>query len=369
MTEPRVYPNDAVFAAFPLGGIGTGNISLGSRGDLRDFEIFGHPDKGCKMPFSFFAIRAERDGDVDARVLESQIQPDFNQARGYHPNRVVGMPHFRESRLSVRYPIAKLDFLDDTFPLRVSLTALTPLVPLNAEDSAIPAALFRYTVHNPTATPVKVSVVSSMPNMNAYRGFDCFDNYLVQPDCFNTLMSSSGLTGIFMDGTSVPKTHIRYANNAIMTRETDTSAKVEWRKTGWWDGLYEFWDDFRDHGTLHAGEEGRQNNRVAPKGAVVGSLAVHKEIPAGGKATFEFVISWYVPNRVKGWPPYENDEAEPTIRNHYAIQFQDAWAAGAYLLENLPRLESVSNLFADTVYDSTLPEPVIDAVMSNISAL
>ncbi|MDR1949407.1 MAG: hypothetical protein LBQ38_08445, partial [Spirochaetaceae bacterium] len=40
MTKPRGYANDAVFAAFPLGGIGTGTISLGARGDLRDFEIF-----------------------------------------------------------------------------------------------------------------------------------------------------------------------------------------------------------------------------------------------------------------------------------------------------------------------------------------
>ena len=32
--------------AFPLGGIGTGTISLGGRGNLRDWEIFNRPDKG-----------------------------------------------------------------------------------------------------------------------------------------------------------------------------------------------------------------------------------------------------------------------------------------------------------------------------------
>src|SRR6266581_66315 len=31
--------------AFPLGGIGTGTVSLGARGELRDWEIFNRPAK------------------------------------------------------------------------------------------------------------------------------------------------------------------------------------------------------------------------------------------------------------------------------------------------------------------------------------
>jgi uncharacterized protein (DUF608 family) len=76
-----------------------------------------------------------------------------------------------------------------------------------------------------------------------------------------------------------------------------------------------------------------------------------------------------VPNRVKGWPPYENDEAEPKIKNYYAVKFSDAWDAGLYLLKNLKRLESLSREFSQAVYSSTLPEPVIDAAMSNITVL
>ena len=37
-------------AAFPLGGIGTGNVSIGARGELRDWEIANHPDKGTWLP-------------------------------------------------------------------------------------------------------------------------------------------------------------------------------------------------------------------------------------------------------------------------------------------------------------------------------
>jgi len=46
MAPQRTYSNDAREAAFLLGGIGTGNISLGARGELRDWEIFNRPGKG-----------------------------------------------------------------------------------------------------------------------------------------------------------------------------------------------------------------------------------------------------------------------------------------------------------------------------------
>jgi uncharacterized protein (DUF608 family) len=369
MKKARSYPNDAVFAAFPLGGIGTGTISLGARGDLRDFELFNHPDKDYKLPFSFFAVRAESQGNADTRILEAGIQPDFYQARGYHPNKVAGLPHFKKSVLSVNYPFAFVDFEDETFPLKVSLTAFNPLIPLNAGDSGIPAILFRYRMKNPTAQAVRVNLAASMPNIHAHKGFDSYDNYMIKEGCFNTFRDEGGLKGVFMDGTVLPKNALRYGNNAVLTRERDVSVKAEWCKTGWWDGIYDFWDDFKDNGILSPAALRQQDSRVPPPNAVIGSLEVHKEIPAGGEADFEFVLSWYIPNRVKGWPPYADDETEPLIKNYYAARFADAWEAGAYLLKNIDRLESQSLSFSDAVYDSTLPEPVIDALMSNITVL
>jgi len=39
--------------AFPLGGIGAGNISIEGRGALRDWEIYNHPNKGTFLPMTF----------------------------------------------------------------------------------------------------------------------------------------------------------------------------------------------------------------------------------------------------------------------------------------------------------------------------
>ena len=64
-----VYTSQDRDTAFPLGGIGTGTISIDAAGRLCDFEIMNHPDKGCKLPYSFFAMHVESDGFAFSTAL------------------------------------------------------------------------------------------------------------------------------------------------------------------------------------------------------------------------------------------------------------------------------------------------------------
>ena len=58
--------------AFPLGGVAAGSISLGGRGQLRDWEIFNRPDKGASPAYAFPSIWVQTGKDTPlARVLES----------------------------------------------------------------------------------------------------------------------------------------------------------------------------------------------------------------------------------------------------------------------------------------------------------
>src|SRR4051794_13981671 len=46
-TYPMTYEGDHLkMLAFPLGGVGAGSLSLGGRGQLRDWEIFNRPNVG-----------------------------------------------------------------------------------------------------------------------------------------------------------------------------------------------------------------------------------------------------------------------------------------------------------------------------------
>ena len=52
--EQKKYPGTAGCVDFLLGGIGTGNVSLGARGNLTTWQIFNQPGQLNRMPYTFF---------------------------------------------------------------------------------------------------------------------------------------------------------------------------------------------------------------------------------------------------------------------------------------------------------------------------
>ena len=89
------YRKDASVAKFLLGGLGTGNISVGPRGELRDWEIFNWPGKGQFVPFSFFAIWVKEEGKENNLLELIAADPAFNMTMEellacMEPSRYVG---------------------------------------------------------------------------------------------------------------------------------------------------------------------------------------------------------------------------------------------------------------------------------------
>src|SRR6185436_18782476 len=94
----RTFDASHTALAFPLGGIGTGNVSLGARGDLRDWEIFNRPAKGTLLPNTFFMVRLQREGhEPIMRVLEGRIQPPYALSHGFEPSTSAGLPRFKKT--------------------------------------------------------------------------------------------------------------------------------------------------------------------------------------------------------------------------------------------------------------------------------
>src|SRR4028118_1647902 len=110
--------------ALPLGGIGTGTVSLGGRGDLRDWEIVNRPAKGFTPSNAFFALWAKRDGgEAITRALEGPIDPVFYEGDFGCKVPNHNLPRFRNCEFEAAYPFGRVLLSDAEVPLRVSIEA------------------------------------------------------------------------------------------------------------------------------------------------------------------------------------------------------------------------------------------------------
>lgn len=356
----RTFDESATAVAFPLGGIGTGNVSLGARGELRDWEIFNRPDKGSVLPNTFFAIRAQVEGrEAVSRVLEGRLQPPHTLSHGYHPTTAAGLPRLSKAVFRGEYPFAHVAFKDPTLPVQVELEAFTPLVPLNPEDSGIPCAVLTYTVTNRADRPVVLTLVGSLTNPVGNVQLDPFGNVLPNEygKTVNTYRNEGALRGLYMSAEGLEPNSQHYGNLSLVTDYPDVTVKPAWLRGGWWDFLQEFWDDLSSDGLLTDlgyGEPGTHPD--------TGSLGLVGTLEPSASKAFRFMITWFFPNRPDSW----QQGSDRLTRNHYATRFGDAWEVARYAFDEMPRLRSATECFHDALFSSTLPPYVLDAVSANI---
>lgn len=348
--EQRRFTGDSLKEiALPLGGIGTGTVCLGGRGQLRDWELFNKPHKGNLLPYTFPAIYVKPEsGEPITRVLESKLLPPFIEAGGMNPNRVCGLPRLKEAVFQGEYPFAHVDFRDPKLPVKVELMAFNPMIPLNEKDSSIPTAILRYKVTNNGSKSVDGTICWSVQNAVDGEGKH---NEFVEADAFR---------GVKMTNPKLKPDDLAFGSMAIVTTHKNVACRVSWPAAGWWDSAQTFWDDFKDDGQFTAsGEEAHTD---------ITSLALRFSLKPGESVELPFIFTWYFPNRENYW----NGEAEvkgARLRNRYANWWDDAWDAAGYVAKHMDRLEKETRLFSDALYSSTLPAVALDAAGANMSIM
>jgi non-lysosomal glucosylceramidase len=352
---PRTFTGSHLkMLAFPLGGVGAGAVSLGGRGQLRDWEIFNKPDKGAAPNYAFPSIWAKAGGAKPvARVLEARIQPPYEGASGLGSQNAPGLVRLDSATFTGEFPLARIDFSDRVLPVRVSLEAFTPFIPHEPDDSGLPVAILRYRVANPGRVAAKVSIAWSVDNPcggnnreNQHRQDGALEGLLMTNP---SLAENDALKGSFalclLDGGSDRITFLR-----------------GWEAGRWWNSPMLFWDDFSEDGEL--GPEPAARNSV-------GALCLTRTIPAGARRDYSFLLAWHYPNRTPrrcGWSAPKGDE-DTLIGNYYTTRFRDAWEAARYAAQNLGRLEKETRRFTAAIRESTVPGAAKEAASANLSTL
>jgi uncharacterized protein (DUF608 family) len=349
-------------------------VSLGGRGQLRDWEIFNRPAKGRDLALCFFALWARPEGgEAVARVLERRLLPPFVADRGLSPWAVAALPRLEEATFIGTYPTASVRFHDRALPVEVELAAFTPWAPPDARDSSLPVAVFRWRLTNPSARPVDVTLAYTQLNPVGYDGLEILRRGRRHPmfgGNVNQWTDEGPIRGLRMSRPGLDGEHPGAGTVAVATPWREVTFAEHWERAGWFDDIQAFWDDFRADGRLPERAEGTPS----PAGQTdAGTLGLVARLRPGETLELPVVLAWHFPNLVNYWGPHETLPGQSVVgqrmTNWYATQWPDAWAAARETLARLDELTARTERFRDALFTGTLPEEVIDAVSSQLSII
>ena len=359
--------------SLPLGGIGTGTVGLGGRGNLRDWEIMNRPAKGF-IPYKgqqlgpFFALYAEslKDGKAFVRALEGPLPLEIYE--NSHGSTAVnhGLPRFRSAAFAAAYPLGQVSLSDPEAPVEVRIEAFNPLVPADPEASGLPAAVLRYVLTNKTDSPLRAVVCGTLPNFIGADGSEPARDWKGDPvtaGCKanrNALRRGDGLQGLFMTSEGVDPKSPAWGTIALSAVPAEAvSFRTAWPDKGWGSSLLGFWDDFSADGKL-------DERAVPAEDMPFASLAVEVRIPARESRSLTFLLTWHFPNRMT-WTPKQTPE--DLIGNYYTTVYKDAWEAAEKIAPRIDVLEKATVEFVRAFCESSLPAEVKEAALFNLSTL
>jgi len=374
--------------AMPLGGIGTGGVSIGGRGDLRDWELMNRGAIGWTPAFKlvqptianapFFAMYYKQEGQpANVRVLEGPVPvKDYYGDWGADAFN-AGFPRFEKTTFAAAYPLAQVAFEHQQVPLKVRLEAFNPLIVGNEDKSGIPMASLRYVITNSSDKPTEISVCGMIPN---FIGVDGWSGKPVENR--NEYKNSGVLNGIYMYSTRKDKEDINWGTMALATTtEGIVSYRTSWAKLGWNWTFREFWDDFITDGELKDFPESlevkvdqgdvvaiqKENIKTPPA-----TLAVKLKLMPGETKSVSFILTWHFPNR-RGWDGWDNglvqESAKKIVGNYYTTQYADAWDVAEKTVKDLPNLERETVQFVKAFTQSEAPEVLKEAALFNVANL
>jgi non-lysosomal glucosylceramidase len=202
----------------PVGGIGAGQLYLRGDGTLGLWQIFNkevfsgygadnyrtyRPDSPVD---SGFAVLVESEGKTTARPLNQ----DFGQVE-----------------FAGEYPIGLVRYQTPDFPVAAEMEVFSPFLPLDAENSALPATIFHITLKNASHQAQRIGVLGWLENAV------CFDS----AKSIHALRRSRTLnerkcTLIVHTAQEAPKTQTSAPRPAIVLADFEGDTYGDWTVTG-----------------------------------------------------------------------------------------------------------------------------------------
>lgn len=186
-------------SGIPLGGIGAGSVEIRPDGLFHEWQIFnagqwspGSLCAGKELPALpsdnlLFLIRTKTvSGDVTVRYLA--LRQELHDLYSFSWLKCV-----EEIEYEGDFPFAFLAYRDGRLPVDVEAEMFSPFIPNDSRSSGTPGFCVHFNIHNPTETPVEVSIVGCCLNpVGLGQPARAPRNRLIESGCIKTVLFSAG---------------------------------------------------------------------------------------------------------------------------------------------------------------------------------
>jgi uncharacterized protein (DUF608 family) len=330
--------DDLKFIGMPISGICTGQVYLGGDGKLWYWNLDANKDK--------------KNNPKGPRYMTPDPTPAPKEARQGFAIKVNDKVHnldntgFKDVRFTNQYPMGRVNYVDEACPVEVQLTAYTPFIPLNRDESSYPVIVMRYTLTNTDSTATDVSIAGWIENISNRKSG--------KP---KNLKGKSQKLAVYQEheNLSTVECSAKFQNKAMKSQPDHCSIAL---------GVLgnerpELVDIAKDspgpNGVFSseiAVKAGDRNLSNFPRSAYA-SLGRKLTLQPGESKTISFAVSWCFP-LVKYGVNF-GPKGVTLGKNHYATVFPTAASASGQLASRETELFDGTKAWTDTWYDSTLP--------------
>ena len=342
----------------PIGGLCAGQLYLGGDGKLWHWDIFNQPRRTDGSTY--------QNPLVPASPIEQGFALEVT-VEGKKQVLPLTQAGFADISFCGEYPLANVEYRDTKLPVTVSLEAFSPFVPLNTDDSSLPATVLRYTVKNTGSARVKVRLAGWLENAVCH--------FSTPGDAAKRRNRVQREKGVLLIQSDVENGPAEVTLKPELMSEADLKQPLDMGTMAL--ALLEPQSSDRAAAAVGAGSfpdaafaAEPADQAAQPAGhKLVGAIVRAMSLEAGQEATATFLVTWHFPYLdMQKWKIERMDTLKDNGR-YYATKFPSAAAVAGHVAFNFAALHAQTRLWHDTWYDSTLPYWFLDRTMLTTACL
>ncbi|MBW7891500.1 MAG: hypothetical protein H3C48_10855, partial [Chitinophagaceae bacterium] len=355
--------NELKYIGMPAGGLHAGTVYLGGDGRLWLWGIYNDEREGVD-PKTILWNDGTKEVKIRSRDGANYVEPTLADNKrvleqgfavkieyeGKTVIKTLDENSFEEIKFEASYPVATVHYIDETLPVNIVLKAGSIFVPLNADDSALPATVFSIRIENKTNKSIRAEIIGWMENgankLTATENDGLKKNTAIIHDDHTSILGS-------FDAVKPEAAQQRDAGTTCITfigkgATLNTNAQP-----------YPVEDHFFN-------QKKEASSTMKPSETLTGSIGISHTIAPNKTAEANYVISWHFDH-----PLSKRLDKLPETKGgyYYGKRFKDAHEVGAYIAQNFKQLYTQTLLWQETYYDSTLPYWFLERTLLNIGTL